>query len=118
MKKGIHPNYHEITVEMLDGTKFKTRSTYGKEGDTLKLDIDPTTHPAWTGNATFLNENVSKVAKFKERFSGVNFMGTASKPAAAAAPTPKQEAKPAEAKEEAPKAEEKAEAKTEEAKSE
>ncbi len=64
---------------MLDGTKFKTKSTYGKAGDILKLDIDPTTHPAWTGNSTYINENVSKVAKFKERFSGVSFMANSNK---------------------------------------
>ena len=31
---------------MTDGTEFETRSTWGKENDTLKLDIDPnlTTH--------------------------------------------------------------------------
>ena len=100
MKKGIHPDYHEITVEMLDGTKFKTRSTYGKAGDTLKLDIDPTTHPAWTGGTTFINENVSKVAKFKERFGGVSFMSAGSKPT---------EAPKAAAKEEKPVEEAKAE---------
>ena len=26
---------------MTDGTEFETRSTWGKENDTLKLDIDP-----------------------------------------------------------------------------
>ena len=49
MKSGTHPDYHMITVEMTDGTKFQTRSTWGKEGDTLHLDIDPKVHPAWTG---------------------------------------------------------------------
>jgi large subunit ribosomal protein L31 len=78
MKKGIHPDYHEITVEMVDGTKFKTRSTYGKKGDVLKLDIDPSTHPAWVGGTKFINENVSKVAEFKRKFSGVNFMAAKS----------------------------------------
>ena len=48
MKKDIHPDYHEITIEMTDGSKYKTRSTLGKEGHHLKLDIDPKTHPAWT----------------------------------------------------------------------
>ena len=52
MKSGSHPDYHMITVEMTDGTKFQTRSTYAKEGDTLHLDIDPTVHPAWTGGNT------------------------------------------------------------------
>ena len=41
MKKDIHPDYHEITVVMTDGTSFKTRSTMGAEGDTLTLDVDP-----------------------------------------------------------------------------
>ena len=41
MKKNIHPNYHKIKVVMTDGTEFVTRSTWGKENDVLKLDIDP-----------------------------------------------------------------------------
>ncbi len=35
MKSGIHPDYHMITVQMTDGTSYQTRSTWGKEGDTL-----------------------------------------------------------------------------------
>ena len=38
MKPDIHPDYHEITVVMTDGTTYATRSTWGKPGDTLKLD--------------------------------------------------------------------------------
>ena len=49
MKSGIHPDYHKITVQMTDGTTYQTRSTWGKEGDTMTLDIDPSVHPAWTG---------------------------------------------------------------------
>jgi len=49
MKEGIHPDYHEITVVMTDGSTYPTRSTYGKAGDTLRLEIDPKSHPAWTG---------------------------------------------------------------------
>ena len=45
MKKDIHPDYHEITVVMTDGTEYKTRTTWGKPGDTMKLDVDPLTHP-------------------------------------------------------------------------
>jgi large subunit ribosomal protein L31 len=29
--------------------RFTTRTTWGKKGDTLHLDIDPKSHPAWTG---------------------------------------------------------------------
>ena len=38
MKADIHPDYHMIKVQMTDGTVFETRSTWGKEGDTLALD--------------------------------------------------------------------------------
>ena len=44
-----HPDYHHIRVVMTDGSEYVTRSTWGKEGDVLNLDIDPRTHPAWTG---------------------------------------------------------------------
>ena len=40
-EKKIHPDYHKIKVVMTDGTEFETMSTWGKENDTLKLDIDP-----------------------------------------------------------------------------
>lgn len=70
MKKDIHPDYHEITVVMTDGTTFKTRTTYGKAGDTLKLDVDPLTHPAWTGGVQHLVDSGGQLARFKKRFKG------------------------------------------------
>ena len=69
MKKDIHPEYHEITVAMSDGTTYQTRSTWGKAGDTLKLDIDPKSHPAWTG-VQRLMDTAGRLAKFNKRFSG------------------------------------------------
>jgi large subunit ribosomal protein L31 len=69
MKDGIHPNYHEINVVMTDGSTFKTRSTWGKPGDTMKLDVDPKSHPAWTG-ARQLVDTGGRVAKFKSRYGG------------------------------------------------
>ncbi|MFT5866763.1 MAG: large subunit ribosomal protein L31, partial [Gammaproteobacteria bacterium] len=39
MKKGIHPDYHEIDVKMTDGTILKMKSTWGKEGDVMSLDV-------------------------------------------------------------------------------
>lgn len=68
MKKDIHPDYHTITVQLTDGTTFETRSTYGAEGDTLKLDIDPNTHPAWTGGSQRLVDTGGQVARFNKRF--------------------------------------------------
>ena len=68
MKKDIHPNYHEITGVMTDGTSFQTRSTWGSEGDTLKLDIDPLSHSAWTGGAQRIVDTGGQVARFNKRF--------------------------------------------------
>lgn len=67
MKKDIHPDYHKITVVMTDGSSFETRSTWGKEGDTLKLDIDSKSHPAWTGLRQLVDTG-GQVAKFKNRY--------------------------------------------------
>jgi len=68
VKKEGHPDYHMITVVMTDGTEFKTRSTYGSEGDTLKLDIDPTTHPAWTGGGQQLLDRGGRLSRFQKKF--------------------------------------------------
>jgi len=70
MKSDIHPEYHEITVVMTDGTEFKTKSTYGKPGDSLRLDIDAKTHPAWTGVHRVVDRG-GQVAKFNKRFAGL-----------------------------------------------
>jgi large subunit ribosomal protein L31 len=70
MKKDAHPDYHDITVVMTDGTEFKTRSTYGKTGDRLQLDIDPKTHPAWTGQFRSVDRG-GQLAKFNKRFAGL-----------------------------------------------
>ena len=70
MKKDLHPDYHEINVIMTDGTEFKTRSTYGKEGDSIRLDIDPKSRPAWTGVHRLVDSG-GQLAKFKKRFSNL-----------------------------------------------
>lgn len=70
MKPNIHPDYHEITIVMTDGTEFKTKSCMGKEGDTLRLDIDPKSHAAWTG-VQRVSENAGQVAKFNKRFASI-----------------------------------------------
>lgn len=67
MKKDIHPDYHEINIVMTDGSEFKTRSTFGAAGDTMRLDIDPKTHPAWTGEHRLVDSG-GQVAKFNKRF--------------------------------------------------
>ena len=71
MKKDIHPEYHEINVIMTDGTEVKMKSTMGKAGDRVTLDIDPLSHPAWTGGTQRLNDTAGQVARFNKRFQNL-----------------------------------------------
>ena len=70
MKADIHPDYHTIKVMMTDGTEFTTRTTWGKEGDTLHLDIDPKSHPAWTGGQQQLLDRGGRLSRFQKKFAG------------------------------------------------
>jgi large subunit ribosomal protein L31 len=67
MKEGIHPDYHPITIVMTDGTRYETRSTWGKAGDVLQLDVDPKTHPAWVGGINL--RKTGQMEKFTNKFS-------------------------------------------------
>lgn len=71
MKADIHPEYHKITVIMTDGSTYETRTTWGKEGDTMRLEIDPKSHPAWTGGQQRLNDMGGQLARFNKRFQGL-----------------------------------------------
>jgi large subunit ribosomal protein L31 len=70
MKQEGHPNYHAIKVVMTDGSEFTTRSTWGKPGDTIHLDIDPKSHPAWTGGQQQLMDRGGRLSRFQKKFSG------------------------------------------------
>ena len=74
MKKNIHPNNHKIKVIMTDGSNFETMSTWGKEGDSLKLDIDPKSHPAWTGGSQKVLDK-GRVSKFFKKFKNLRSTG-------------------------------------------
>jgi len=65
MKKDIHPAYHDLKVIMTDGTEFVTRSTL--KADSYRLDIDPKSHPAWTGVHRMV-DTAGQLAKFAKRF--------------------------------------------------
>ena len=45
MKKGIHPNYAEVTAKCSCGNEIKTRSTVGHD---LNLDVCGNCHPFYT----------------------------------------------------------------------
>jgi large subunit ribosomal protein L31 len=70
MKSDIHPDYHTVKVVMTDGTEFTTRTTWGKPGDTLQLDIDPKSHPAWTGGQQQLMDRGGRLSRFNKKFEG------------------------------------------------
>ncbi len=71
MKQNIHPDYHTITVVMTNGTEYQTRSTWGAAGDKLNLDIDPMSHPAWTGGNQQMLDRGGRVSRFKKRYEGL-----------------------------------------------
>ena len=73
MRKNIHPEYHVIKVKMTNGDVVEMRSTWGAEGDTLSLDIDPSVHPAWTGGSSRLMDTGGRVSKFKKKYEGLGF---------------------------------------------
>ncbi|MEA2885167.1 MAG: large subunit ribosomal protein, partial [Bradyrhizobium sp.] len=52
------------------GTEYQTRSTWGKEGDKLNLDIDSKSHPAWTGGQQQILDRGGRVSRFQKKFSG------------------------------------------------
>ncbi len=78
MKDNLHPDYHEITVVMTDGTEYVTRSTYGKPNAKLILDVDPKVHPAWTGMHRMVDRG-GQLDKFNKRFAGLSTKKNAAK---------------------------------------
>ncbi|MDR1390993.1 MAG: 50S ribosomal protein L31 [Holosporales bacterium] len=68
MKKNIHPECHTIKIVLTNGESFETKSTFGKEGDTINLDIDPLTHPAWTGAGHKLVDTGGQISRFGKRY--------------------------------------------------
>ncbi|WP_376877124.1 50S ribosomal protein L31 [Albirhodobacter sp. R86504] len=73
MRADIHPDYHFITVKMTDGSTYQVRSTWGKDGDQMSLEIDPLAHPAWNGGASRLMDTGGRVSKFKNKYAGLGF---------------------------------------------
>ena len=65
MKKGIHPDYHEVTGICACGATFQTGST--KKGDTIKVEICNQCHPYYTGKQKLVDAG-GRVDKFKKRY--------------------------------------------------
>lgn len=72
MKKDLHPAYHKIIIKAPSGESFESASTWGSEGDTIQLDVDPSTHPAWNGGTGALKKT-GQMEKFASKFGGMDF---------------------------------------------
>ena len=71
-KKDIHPEGHGLTVIISSGEEVNFKTTWGKANDKIKLDIDPTNHPAWKKESgTFVNTNNDQVSKFKKKYGSM-----------------------------------------------
>lgn len=69
MKKGIHPEYHEINVTMTNGKTVKMYSSVKKD---MVLSTDNLNHSAWTGQRAAVDKG-QRAADFKKKFGGFNF---------------------------------------------
>lgn len=67
MKEGIHPEYDEITVELSDGTKFKTRSTLNPEEGVYRSEVDSKNHPFYTNKQQY-TQKAGQVDRFHQRY--------------------------------------------------
>jgi large subunit ribosomal protein L31 len=65
MKKDLHPEYHNVTVKLADGTEFVTRSTMSS--DSYSSEVDSTNHPFYTGKRQFV-DTAGRVEKFNRRY--------------------------------------------------
>lgn len=68
MKKGIHPNYKEITVVMNDGSEIKTRSTMRLQDGVYRPEIDSSNHPFYIGAAKMISTD-GRVDRFNKRYA-------------------------------------------------
>jgi len=68
MKKGIHPNYHDVTVVCACGNSFKTRSTY--KSDILHIEICSRCHPFFTGKQKLV-DSAGRVERFQRKYAGI-----------------------------------------------
>ncbi len=64
MKKDIHPEYKEISVNCSCGNSFKTRSTLGED---LHLEVCSACHPFYTGQQKIM-DTAGRVDKFRRRY--------------------------------------------------
>jgi len=67
MKKGIHPEYKEITVVLSDGTEMKTRSTIDTKDGVYKSEVDSKNHPFYNSDKK-VQKKADRIDRFNRRY--------------------------------------------------
>jgi large subunit ribosomal protein L31 len=67
MKKGIHPEYKEITVLMSDGSEVKMRSTMQAKDGVYRTEVDSKNHPFYNDQSKMIT-SAGRVDKFNKKY--------------------------------------------------
>lgn len=67
MKKGIHPDYKEITVLMSDGSEIVTRSTIETKDGVYRSEVDSKNHPFYNKDQK-LQKKAGRIDRFNKRY--------------------------------------------------
>lgn len=67
MKKGIHPEYKDITVLMSDGSEVKMRSTMNLKDGVYRTEVDSKNHPFYNDKTKMIT-SAGRVDKFNKRY--------------------------------------------------
>lgn len=67
MKKGIHPDYKELTVVMSDGSEVVTRSTMKVKDGIYKSEVDSKNHPFYNKDQK-IQKKADRIDRFNKRY--------------------------------------------------
>jgi large subunit ribosomal protein L31 len=67
MKKGIHPEYHKVTVHCACGSEFETGST----AKDINVEICSKCHPFFTGKQKLV-DSAGRVERFRKKYAEFN----------------------------------------------
>ena len=70
MRKGIHPEYHEVEVHCACGTTWKSRSTKQE----VRLEICSNCHPFFTGKQKLIDTE-GRVERFTKKYGAQTVAG-------------------------------------------
>jgi large subunit ribosomal protein L31 len=67
MKKGIHPEYNEVTVVLSDGSEIVTRSTIKTKDGIFKSEVDSKNHPFYNKDQK-IQKKADRIDRFNKRY--------------------------------------------------